>query len=366
MFQKIKVLIYFLFCGFYSLSQTNSLVVFSSVGQPFFLSVNHQAINQIAQSNIKVYDVKLGWNYIDIKLQAESKELTLHDSILIGNQSKFLNKEFTYALIENENRLQIIFKSISELSAPVKPFIPDAPVEVPPISDQSKFGVLYELSKNKPIFFNNYDTLTSNCSVNLLDNDIQNAIALLKKVNDEETKFRYLNEIIALNCYSALQLKQLIDLVPIDMDKLVLLKKGYNHLTDKENYTILLHSLQYPSLKQSFSNFVKERNNQLSKMNSKCTIPISDLVFEPLYVTINTATNEADKLVLAKKITSHQCLSSIQIKMLCQVFMHDREKLDIAKSGFQVLTDKQNAINLADEFQFKETKTDYLNFIKQQ
>ena len=60
------------------------------------------------------------------------------------------------------------------------------------------------------------------------------------------------------------------------------------------------------------------------------------------------------------------CLSSSQVKKLSELISHDREKNELLKSAYYVLTDKENAATLADEFQFTETKDEFLKFISKQ
>src|SRR4051812_26553421 len=114
MFQKIKVLIYILFYGLSVRSQNSSLVIFSASGNPFYLSVNHEQINKNAESNIKVFDLSVGWNSIEITIPGITKELRFKDSVLLSDNSKYFKKEFTYALIEKGEELELQFKSVSE------------------------------------------------------------------------------------------------------------------------------------------------------------------------------------------------------------------------------------------------------------
>lgn len=107
-------------------SQSNSLVIFSSTGTPFYLTINQIQINQIAQSNVKAFNIVPGWQHMEIKLLNNSNETAqlLKDSILVVNIPKYINKEFTYVLIENAGKMKLEFKSVSELSGPSNPDIP--------------------------------------------------------------------------------------------------------------------------------------------------------------------------------------------------------------------------------------------------
>ena len=361
MFQKFKVLFYLFFCGLLVQAQNNSLVIFSESGNPFLLSVNNEPINKNAQSNVKVFNFNIGWNQIFIKIP--NKEQTFQDSILLSNKSKFLNKEFTYVLIDKEGKLSLQFKSVSELSGPEVPPIPEAPKETAPLVDNSIYGNLYKAVNNKPVFYKNFDTETSTCKIALTDKDIKYALTLFKKANDSEAAYRYLNEIIELNCYSVLQIKELIESTPIDMDKLNAAKKAYTHIHDQQNAKILLGIFKYPAMRESFISFMTDKENIIKQKNMNCKEPINNSNFETLLSKIKKAPYENEKLVVSKNLLVDVCLSIIQVKKLCELYTHDREKMELLKSAYNVLTDKNNAYILADEFQFKETKEEFLKYI---
>lgn len=363
MFQKNKVLLYFLFIGFSAISQRNSLVIFSASGNPFYLMVNHDSINKKADADIKVFDIKTGWNLIEIKMPKGNKDLIFKDSILLSDKSKFLNKEFTYALIENENKLDLQFKSVSDTSGPEIPLVPKAPKEVIPLIDNSIYGILYQAKNNKPVFYNNYDNETSTCKNNLSDKEIKYALNLFIKANDDEAKYRYLLQIIEFNCYTVSQIKQLIEQISIDIDKFIASKKAYIHVTDKENIALLLPVFKFPVVKESFISFLKEQENIIKQKNLQCKVPVNDTKFENVFNKIKDEAYENEKLKISKKLLIDVCLSSLQIKKISELFTHDREKLEFMKYALNILTDKENANTLAEEFQFNGTKDEFLNYI---
>ena len=363
MLQKIKVLIYFLFIGFRVISQNNSLVIFSASGNPFYVTFNGETINSVAESNVKIFDVNAGWSTIEIKIPGIIKELRFKDSILLSSKSKFVNKEFTYALVEKGEKLELQFKSVSELSGPKTPLVPEEPKATVPLVDNSIYGNVYQAVKNKPVFFTNYDKETSTCKIALTDKEIKYAINLMSKANDTETAYRHLTQIIDLNCYSTIQLKELLETVPIDMDRLNSAKKAYSHITDPQNINTLLSIFKYPTMKESFVSFLKEEENIIKQKKLNCKEPASEEKFNIVYTKIKNTPYENEKLNVSKKLLVDVCLSSIQIKKISELFTHDREKLDYMKCALNILTDKENNKTLADEFQFEGTKKEFLNYI---
>lgn len=363
MFQKIKVLIFILFYGLSIRSQNTSLVVFSASGNPFYLSVNHEPINKNAESNVKVFDLTKGWNFIEIRIPGIIKELRLKDSILLSDKSKFLNKEFTYVLLEKGDQLELQFKCVSERSGPPVPSVPLAPKELTPLFDNSVYGNLYQVIKNKPVFYENFDKKTADCKTELSEKDIEYAVKLINNSRSENDKPRTLEKIINANCFKTYQVKQLLELLIIDVDRLSYAKLAYPHLSDKENAGSLLSIFKYQTMKESYSNFIRDQENIILQKKLNCTEPVSNSKLEELISKIKNSGYEFEQLITAKKLMVNICLSSSQVKTMIGLFTHDRERLEFAENAYNILTDKENSRELINEFQFTETKTEFLKYI---
>ncbi|MES2514689.1 MAG: DUF4476 domain-containing protein [Bacteroidota bacterium] len=360
---KIKVLFYFMLISMAAICQNNSLVIFSASGNPFYVTFNGESINVAAQSNVKIFDINAGWSTLCIKVPGTNRELILKDSILLSSKSKFVNKEFTYVLIEKGEKLELQFNSVSELSGPKTPPVPEEPKVAAPLVDNSIYGNLYKAVNNKPVFYANYDKETSTCKNSITDKEVRYAINLMTKANDKEAAYRYLTQIVDLNCYSTLQLKDLLETAPIDMDRLHSAKKAYTHVTDPQNIGMLLSIFKYPTMKESYASFLKDQENIAKQKTLQCKEPLNDQKFNELFSKVKSAPYENEKLIVSKKIMAEVCLSSTQIKKISELYTHDREKLEYMKYAFNVLTDKENGRSLADEFQYQGTKDEFLKYI---
>lgn len=363
MFQKIKVLLILLFYGLRAQSQSNTLVIFSASGNPFYLSVNREPINKNAESNVKVFDLAGGWNAIDIKVPGIIKELRFKDSILLSSKSKFSNKEFTYALVETSEKLELQFKGVSERSGPPAPPVPLAPKEASALVDSSTYGNVYKVERGKPVFFNNYNADNAGCTVELTEKDIEYTVRLLNKSRSENDKVRNIKQLIDANCFKTYQVKQLMELAQIDLDRLDFARQAYSHLIDKENANSLSSVFKYQAMKEAYASFVKEQEGLMKQKKLTCTVPVSDEKFKEVFSKIKNSGYEFEQLAAAKKMLFSTCISSEQAKTILALFTHDRERLEFLQSAYIVMTDKENAKVLADELQFNETKKDFLNFI---
>lgn len=360
--QVFFLAIIFLHFGYYA--QTNSLVVLSADGNSFQLKVDGISINKKEEAIVKAVGLSAGKHAIEIWQLKNGTERVYKDSITIGKDEKFKNKEFTFVVAQEKNNRQVLqFKSVSELSGPITPFIPEAPKEKAPLVDNSIYGNLYQAKNNKPLFYNHYQSATKTCDVNLSDKDLEYAKTLISKCNDPEMQYRYVVEVTENNCYSCSQYNQLLALLPMDIDKLSASKLAYPHLRDKEQIKLISNSFKYESMKNAFAEFVKLQELQLKQSTLTCTEPIETSKFNTFITSMNELKSEYDKWKLSKELVLKYCISTQQAKEISNSFLHDREKLDFLKSAYPTITDKMNASLLANELQSDSDKQEYLQFI---
>jgi hypothetical protein len=359
MFIKNLAIIFTVLISLYGRGQSNSLIIFSNVGHVFSLTVNNKQINGVPETNVKAYNLGLGWQNIKLSTVLNNNEIMLIDSFFISD--KYTNKEFTYVLSESADKLT--FNSIELPSAPARPNVPEVPIKEIPLVDNSIYGKLYHSKNNKPIFFNNYHFQTETCDAVLTDLEISYALNLLSKCKDDELVLSYLNSILENNCYSAKQLNQLVSVLKLELDILNGVKKGYAHVIDKENIHVLLHVLKYESMKNAFSHFLQEQTDLLKQKSMACRIAISDQKFNEVMNFIKGKKYENERTDAAKKQLYINCVSTSQAQKIMTLFSHDREKIEVLKSAYYAIIDKENVLKLINEFQFQETRDEFSKFL---
>ncbi len=345
-------------------SQNNSLVIVSSTGQPYYLNLDGALVNAKPQSIMKAFDLKLGKHQIE--LLDGTRTVFFKDSVEFVNVGKYLNKEFTFALVKNNNKFELQYKALSEPSGPITPPIPEKPVEIAPLIDNSIYGNLYRAKANKPIFFDNYSDSIFSCIVSLNEKDIEYGVKLLNRCNDEERRMRYAIEIVKNNCYTVAQLLKLLNTFNTELERLEIAKPAYLHLTDKKNVALLYPAFKYETVISNYKLFIADQENLVKQKKMKCSVPVDDIIFTGIFNKVKTSGYDNEKIVAAKKEMANVCLSQLQVKQLAGIFTHDREKLECLKCAYPILTDKENANLLVDEFQFDDTRQEYLKFVQQQ
>jgi len=173
----------------------------------------------------------------------------------------------------------------------------------------------------------------------------------------------YITDIVNFNCYTTAQLQQMLFTFNAEMDRLAIAKPAYLHITDKKNIQQLYTAFKYQTIKENYTAYMEEQDNLAKQQKMQCSDPMDDSKFNELYDKIKAAGYENEKLIAAKKLLVNVCLSTEQAKKIALLFTHDREKLDLLKYIYYVITDKEAAKTLGDQFQFTETKHDFLKFI---
>lgn len=356
---------YFLiiFLGYSASSQilNTNLVIISENGNRFILYVNNEKINTEPQANVKAFNISEGW--CKLKVEFENENVIVSDSIRIKAIEKNNNKEITYSIQRNAKTSKFHFVSIGELSGPKTPRVAEMPIDKGPVIDNTIYGNLYKAVDNKPVFYKNYIDSLKSCKINLEDIDIKHAINLVTKTNDIENKYRYVEYTVDQNCYTTNQLFQLLNLLEVEMDKLKLVKRGYLHLTDKNNAKKLEDIFKFKSMKEDFGYFLKEVANAEHQHNLHCEVAISNEKLDEIIAAVKKAQYEPDKIKVAKEKLINNCLNTQQVEKLMQLFIHDREKMDLVKSAYAITVDKDNYKILVENFQFSENKTEFLQFI---
>ena len=81
-----------------------------------------------------------------------------------------------------------------------------------------------------------------------------------------------------------------------------------------------------------------------------CLTPMGNVAFQQSLRTITSITNPAQRLSKATAIVRSNCLSTIQVGEVMRLFNNDDQKLSIASSSLNTITDYGNVYFLMDEF----------------
>lgn len=342
----------------------NNLRVYSAKGSVFKLFINKNLANEHEQANVLVTEILL--DTITVKIEFENN-LTLTKTIyLLEKTKKTSNKEFVYKVENLQNKLVISFISVNEIQKLISPIVPLKPIMDTTLKYKNNvLGHFCELKNNNPTYFNNLPK-KGDCTSPMPAEYINYTAILINKTQVSDEKFEVLENVFKNNCISVQQTNMLLKHIDYEIEKLKLIKIAFYNLTDKTNVKNLETSFKFESSKKELSNLLLEvKNNKQSAIN-KCVKAAEDIEIKSFTEKLNIFYNDAERYETFKKLYPNYCYSSVQVKLVLQTFLHDREKLDASKLLYYYCTDSQNYLSVSDVFSYKQTESELSDFVEKQ
>ncbi len=305
--KSIQLCIVFLFLSFISLAQFQPyghLTIFSEDGDRFFLILNGERMNDEPQTNLRVEE--LNQPYYSAKIIFENKSIpSITKKFLQITDVDGVFKDVTYKIKRNRNKkLSLNYFSM----IPVQPdFIPPSNMFV------TRFGGGVQQNPHSNGLFNGqYNGNGTSVQMNVSGNGVN------LQVNDQNFNRN-------------------------------------NNLPPNNNYN-------------NQGNFGNTNNNFNSSTNinsNNCfrAAPMSPRDFEAAKTSISKQNFDDTRLKVAKQIINANCLSTNQIKDLCQLFSFEDNKLQLAQYAYDYCIDRKNYFQLNDIFKFSsnvETLTEFI------
>lgn len=259
--------------------------------------------------------------------------------------------------------------------------------------------------------------LNAQCATALPDDifsQLHAAVAGLQSGREQTAK-----DISSSNCLSSNQIGLFTALLANDQEKYNYLTFAKSYCADPQNYINLATHINDARLKKMFQNSITEQNTQNQNQNNTnppvrteftaepvqlnqatqtlnlqtvntniSTIPTqqlqaqpvihsplqgyngrvgcenltTDAVFWNLEQKLEKQSFESDKLSLIKQQLPSYCISTAQLKRLLKMFVHESNKIDAAKFSLAYVHDLDNYPNLSEEFGFKSSQQELLNY----
>ncbi|MBN8704023.1 MAG: DUF4476 domain-containing protein [Bacteroidetes bacterium] len=100
-----------------------------------------------------------------------------------------------------------------------------------------------------------------------------------------------------------------------------------------------------------------------SPTNASCPNAMNSNDFAAAKKSISSKSFEDSKLTVAKQLTSRNCLSSLQVKEIVELFSYENTKLQYAKFAYRYTVDRGKYFLVNDAFQYESSITDLNNFL---
>jgi hypothetical protein len=254
MFARIFLVVSF--CIPSLLNAQNNLILISENGNPFYLYVNDQKINDSAQSIVKAFKITKDTCTVKMVYADKNKQGFSGKAYLLQSGLSCKNLEFTYALetIKGKNKLKFI--STNVISEDTTGKQKQAGVRV------RDFFILQQKEKDdKNRLIENYP-LPAQCNAVVGDSVLNRQMKYLQDNHIELNRIKDAKWFISNNCLSIFQAGKILGLFDYEDSKAKLAEFGYDYFTDKENFLNLLTAVKYKTEKEELKKFYTEKTKK--------------------------------------------------------------------------------------------------------
>lgn len=343
----------------------NDLIIFSSNAGPFNVKINGMTTDAQMRQEFRINGLKK--DTFDLVISTQNDNLSLNRTIYLLEKGRpVFNREFVYSLELNKEtkKLKLVFVDAFNAKPLPDPLLPEKPAEDTTYKWRNNvFGTLFELQEGRAIFYNNLSK--EGCKEGMSETNLNYGLAYIGRMKADFEKYDHAKEIVKNNCLTCAQLASLIKSLPYELDKLKLVKDAYVNLVDQKELKSVSTCFRFESSKKEFGDMVADPKSMIPQQNKiVCTKAEKDSVVQQLALTIKLFSTDDEKFKFIKEKGSTFCYTSIQFKSVLQLFIHDREKLDLIKLFYNNITDKENLMILKDVLSYRESVVNLENIIK--
>ena len=188
--------------------------------------------------------------------------------------------------------------------------------------------------------------------------------------NSASTRYTSINTAFttAGNYFTATQAKKLITLVSDQNNRLQLAKTSYKVLTDRSNYLQLSDLLSSTTSRNEFNNYVANYENMASGgigVGTTTKTPMADQEFKDLLRSIQLTFGLGAKYDKLSDIfnTETNYFTVAQAKQLIQLVSSENNRLELAKSSYNNITDPSNFSLVYDLFTSQTIKNQLIAYV---
>lgn len=343
----------------------NNIIIFSSNAGKFNAQIAGNTNEGIMQQEFKFIAIEK--DTLDMSISTEGNLIHKQRLYLLQKAKPVKNKEFVYSLeLNNETKkLRLVFMGVHDLKLLPDPLLPAKPAEDTTYKWRNNvFGTLFELKEGKAIFYFNLKK-DGECKEGMTAKDLEHATTFLGRVKLDFERYNHAQEIVRNNCITCKQLATLINTLKFELDKLKLVKDAYVNIADKNELKILEPCFRFESSKKEFAAMLSDPKTMLPQKNKvTCTKPEKDTVVIQLASEIKLFSTDYERYRFMKEKATLYCFSSVQFKSILNLFIHDREKLDLTKLFYNNITDKESLDIIKEVFSYNESVVNLENFLK--
>jgi hypothetical protein len=293
---KQKFLLCFLLVSLVGFAQQpfGNLTIFSEDGDKFFLILNGEKINDVAQANLRVEELAQPYYNAKIIFEDQSKQPISKNSLMIADADGVF-KDVTYKIRRDKNnasKMKLNYFSMADVDMG---YLPPSNVAVmrygqpAPVSgtvtqttttttaggvqagiNMNGVGVNVSISEPDMVVTHSQTTTTTSghhrghqdehrgCAQGycMSQSDFSTALQTLKKTDFDETRLKTAKQIAASNCLNATQICDICRTFSFDESRLDFAKSAYANCTEPSNYFKVNNVFEFSSNVDELNEFV--------------------------------------------------------------------------------------------------------------
>lgn len=223
------------------------------------------------------------------------------------------------------------------------------------VIDRENYSQVYQLLRNSSnradllAYINSYNITNVRTSMTAAEfNKIYQAASYQNSTNG---RYNSINTSLttAGNYFTALQAKQLIQLVNSESYRLTLSKVAYKVLVDRANYTLLNDLLNSTASKNDFNNYVSTFDNIY---DTGAGIVMSDVEYNKLLKSVSDSWSPTTRFRIVSEAfqSGTNFFTVYQVRQLLLLVNGENDKFNMAKSSYDNIVDRNNFSQLYDLF----------------
>lgn len=213
-------------------------------------------------------------------------------------------------------------------------------------------------------FVNNYDNNSSMINTAMNDTDFNNLYKSVSGSWTSSSKVQMLSEAFSksANYFTTYQVRQLLSLASSENDRLPLAKTAYDNIVDVSNYTQLYDLFNSTANRNDLANFY---SNMQSGANTTIKIAMPESSFKDMYRQVQLTFGLGAKYSALTRIfnTETNYFTVAQAKQLIQLVSSESNRLELAKSSYNNITDPTNFSQLYDILSSQSSKNELAAYV---
>jgi len=196
---------------------------------------------------------------------------------------------------------------------------------------------------------------------NLLMENVRSKWSQALKGEAESEAFNNTN-----NYFTTSQIKQLLNLITLESDRLDLAKLSYRSVTDSANFIGLNDLFKTQTNKDELNNFLRTKGWNITNNQAAIKTPMGDDAFNELLFNVRANLLQFLKVSYETEVfnNANNYFTTNQVRQLLLLINAENNRLDLAKLSYKTVTDPGNFSQLNNIFTSQSSRDDLASFVK--